>query len=822
MASWWQKTLATAAGVAGIIGLAGGTFYVLMHCPLPKKNGKLTLPGLHEPVEVLTDRYGVPHIYARNEDDLYFAQGYIHAQERLWQMELNRRTASGRLSEIFGEIAVATDRFSRRLGMHRAAAAEVPRLSEQNKRTLDAYARGVNAYIEQNKYKLPIEFSLLRFKPAAWQITDSILWAKMMGWSLCGNWETEIIRARIIATLGAKRAAKLESGYDPKHPLIIPPGVEYRGVNLGMLEQYEQIKQLTGFGMLGASNNWVVDGTMTTTGSPILCNDPHLGQTAPSIWYECHLVAGDIDVIGASFPGTPGVIIGHNQHIAWGITNAVSDVQDLYIEKFNPQNPHQYEYQGKWEEAQVILEEIKVRGAKTPLIEEVRVTRHGPILTSISLSGKDNLPGKNGNNHASAELPLALRWPGLEQCHIISAVQKMNQATNWEEFRDALRDWDVPPQNLIYGDKEGNIGYVMAGAIPIRAQGQALLPSPGWTGEYEWTGFIPFDELPQTYNPQQHFIVTANNRVVDDDYPYYITNEWLNGYRAQRIRDLLTSKGKLAPTDMALIQGDQYALPAVEIVPHILSLQTSAPLEKAALDVLRTWNYILAPASVAAAIYATFLHKFQVIVFGVMFGDDETLVHGYLGRGSSILAPINGYASRSKPLLIRLLNEHDDSWFADSAIPNGPRSWDAARSSAFTAAVEELREKLGNDISQWQYGKIHKMSYNHVLGTIKPLDKIFNRGPFPLGGDVDTVNMGATLPHQPETVITIPSFRQIVNLADMKASLSGHSPGQSGHPASKHYADFIKPWLRVKHHPMLFERGSIEANAEGILKMAPE
>src|SRR3989440_6677932 len=822
MASWWRKTLTMAAGLAGLAGGAYGAYYLLMRRPLPKKSGKLTLQGLHEGVEVLTDRYGVPHIYAQNEEDLYFAQGYIHAQERLWQMELNRRTASGRLSEIFGKISIETDRFSRRLGMHRAAAAEVPRLSENSKRILDAYAHGVNAYIEHNKNKMPIEFSLLRFKPTPWQIMDSILWAKMMGWNLCGNWETEIIRARIVAMLGAKRAAKLEAGYDPKHPLIIPPGVEYRGVNLGMLEQYEQLKQLSGFGIMGASNNWVVDGTMTTTGAPILCNDPHLGQAAPSIWYECHLVAGDTNVIGASFPGTPGVIIGHNRHIAWGITNAVSDVQDLYIEKFNPQNPHQYEYQGKWEEAQVILEEIKVRGAKTPLIEEVRITHHGPILTSVSLSGKDNQPGKNGNNHASAELPLALRWPGLEQCHIISAVQKMNQATNWEEFRDALRDWDVPPQNLIYGDKEGNIGYVMAGAIPIRAQGQALLPSPGWTGEYEWTGFIPFDELPQTYNPQQHFIVTANNRVVDDDYPYYITNEWLNGYRAQRIRDLLTSKGKLAPTDMALIQGDQYSLPAVEIVPHILSLQTSAPLEKAALDVLHTWNYILAPASVGGAIYTTFLHKFQVIVFGAMFGDDETLVHGYMGRGSSILAPINGYASRSKPLLIRLLNEHDDSWFADSAIPNGPRSWDAARSSAFTAAVEDLREKLGSDISQWQYGKIHKMTYNHVLGTIKPLDKIFNRGPFPLGGDVDTVNMGATLPHQPETVITIPSFRQIVNLADMKASSSGHSPGQSGHPASKHYADFIKPWREVKHHPMLFERSAIEANAEGILTMAPE
>src|SRR5438876_2363577 len=247
----------------------------------------------------------------------------------------------------------------------------------------------------------------------------------------------------------------------------------------------------------------------------------------------------------------------------------------------------------------------------------------------------------------------------------------------------------------------------MAGAIPIRAKGQHLLPSPGWTGEYEWTGFIPFDELPQTYNPQQHFIVTANNRVVDDTYPYYITNEWLNGYRAQRIRDLLTSKGKLAPSDMVTIQADQYALPAVEIVPHILSLQTKIPLEKAALDVLRTWNYILAPDSVGAAIYTTFLNKLQGIVFGAMFGEDEVLIHSYLGRGASILAPLNGYASRSKPLLIRLLNKRNDRWFADSAIPNGPRSWDTALSRALSAAVEDLCEKLGNDISRWQYGKIH-------------------------------------------------------------------------------------------------------------------
>ena len=819
MASWWQKTL---VGVAGLAGLAGGAYVMLMRRPLPKTKGELSLQGLHEPVEVITDRYGVPHIYAQNEDDLFFAQGYIHAQERLWQMELNRRIASGRLSEIFGELALETDRFARRLGMHRAAADATRQLPEHSKRIFDAYAQGVNAFIEHHRNNLPVEFTLMRFKPGPWRIEDSIQWSKMMGWNLGGNWETEVIRARIVAKLGAERAAKLEAGYDPSHPLIIPPGVEYQGINLNMLEQYEQLKQLSGFGMMGGSNNWVVDGTMTTTGMPILCNDPHLGQAAPSIWYECHLVAGDIDVIGVSFPGTPGIVIGHNQYIAWGVTNAISDVEDLYIEKFNPKNPYQYEYMGKWEDAQVVREEIKVKGAKTPVIEEVRITRHGPILTSMPHPLQGDKASKNGNADGEAiELPLALRWTGLEKHDVISSVRKLNLATNWEEFRDALRDWDQPPQNVVYADIQGNIGYVMAGAIPLRARGQALLPSPGWTGEYEWTGYIPFDELPQTFNPEQHFIATANNRVVDDSYPHYITHEWLNGYRAQRIRDLLTSKGKLALSDMASIQADQYSLPATDIVPHILNLKGDSALETAALDALRTWNYILAPDSAGGAIYSMVLFKLERIVFSAMLGDEETLMHSYLGAGTTILALQNGYSSRSKPLLIRLLNEHDDSWFADSVVPNGPDSWDDALRSAFTAAIEELQEKLGRDVSRWKYGKIHKMTYSHPLGMIKPLDKIFNRGPYPVGGDIDTVNMGASLPNQPETVVTVTTYRQIVNLADLKASLSGHAPGQSGHPGSKHYADFIKPWLHVEHHPQLFERSMIEENAEGIVQMVP-
>jgi penicillin G amidase len=819
MTSWWQKTRLTASTLADF---SGGMFSLLRHRPQAQKSGTLHLQGLHEPVTVITDGYGVPHIYTTNEDDLFFAQGFIHAQERLWQMEFNRRLISGHLSEILGKIAIEADRFCRRLGMHRSAIDEATRLSEHNRRVLDAYASGVNSFIDTHAKKLPVEFQILGCKPAHWQASDSIQWAKLMGWSLCGNWETEITRAQLIATLGVERASQLESGYDPAHPLIIPPGIAYQGINAGLLEQYQQIKELSGFGTMGGSNNWAVDGTMTETGFPILCNDPHLGQALPSIWFECHLQAGDIDVVGVSFPGAPGIVIGHNQHIAWGVTNAVSDVQDLYIEKFNPDNPHQYEYQGAWQEAQIVHEKIMIKGEDEPVIEEVRITRHGPIITTMPALKQTKQIENNESNNTSTGLPLALRWTGLEQCNILSSILKLNRATNWDEFRDALRDWDVPPQNVVYADREGNIGYVMAGAIPIRSQGQALLPSPGWTGEHEWAGMIPFDELPQSFNPEQHFIVTANNRVIDDNYPYYITNEWLNGYRAQRIHDLLLAKeGKLTIADMAHIQADLYALPALEIVPFMLRIEVNSPLERAAQEILTTWDYTLAPDSIGAAIYTTFLRKLQRMVLDAALGNDEQLLNNYLGAGNTLLNMVNGYASRDKPLLIRLLKQHDDRWFEQSVITNGPKSWDEAITSSFHATLDELREKLGSDILHWRYGAIHQMTYNHPLGTIKALAPYFNRGPFEVGGDIDTVSMGATQPGHPEVVITVPSYRQIIDLADLTRSLSGHAPGQSGLPASKHFDDFIQMWRDVKHHPMLFSKDAIEANAEGTLKLLP-
>lgn len=806
MASWWQQAQ---QNIANLTSFVGGTYTLLTKRSLPQKQGTLKLTGLHAAVDIHTDSYGVPHIYAQNVDDLYFAQGYVHAQERLWQIEFNRRVASGRLSELFGPVALEVDRFCRRLGLHRAALEAEKQLQPHEQQILEAYTGGINSFIHANRNKLPIEFILLQYKPAPWKITDVIQWGKLQAWNLSGNWETEVIRARLVATLGPEKAAKLEAGYDPNHPLIIPPGVSYQGINPGLLEQYAQLKELSGFGITGGSNNWAVDGSLTESGKPLLCNDPHLGQAVPSTWFECHLVAEDIDVTGAGFAGSPGIVIGHNQHIAWGVTNAISDIQDLYVEKFNPDNPHQYEFQGQWETARVFQEEIIVRGQGAPVIEEVRVTRHGPLLTAMPLEqGQD-------------EVPLALRWTGLESFRLISAIQKLNRAKNWEDFREALRDWDAPPQNFVYADQDGNIGYIMAGDIPVRNRGTALLPSPGWTGEYEWTGMIPFDELPQVYNPEQHFIATANNRVIDDTYPHYISHEWHNGYRAQRIRDLLTSKTKLISADMAAIQRDYYSLPAREIVPFMLKIDADTPLKRAALELLSTWDYTLAATSVGASIYTTFLRKLTALVLNVQLGNEPELATSYLGASIGATVSLNGYSGRTTPLIIRMLREHDDSWFSDSVIPNGPSSWQEALASAFEATIEELREQLGGNILRWPYGALHKMTCNHPLGTVKSLRDIFNRGPFSIGGDADTVNKAESSPDHPEQVLLVPAYRLIVDLENLDSSQSIHLPGQSGHPASSHFDDFLPLWRNHQYHTMPFSRDAVTKATVETLHLQP-
>ncbi len=801
MASWWRSTLAVGAGAAGLVG---GVTYVLLRRPLPKIRGEERLPGLKGEVEMLRDGLGVPHLFANALQDLYFAQGYVHAQDRLWQMELNRRVAAGRLSELFGEVTLEADRFLRRLGLRRAAEQDVPLLSEESRQLSEAYAAGVNAFVERHQGRLPLEMLFLRVKPEPWSVADSLSWAKMMAWNLAGNWESELLRAKFVALLGPERAARIEP-LSRGMPLIVPPGANYEGLNTPLLDQYRQMKELVGIlSPTHGSNNWVVDGTRTVSGKPMLANDPHLAAQMPGIWYHCHLNTPGLDVIGATMPGLPGVILGRNRRIAWGVTNAGPDTQDLYLERFNPENPRQYDYQGKWEEATVAREEIRVKGRAEPVVEEVVLTRHGPIITG-------NEPGGQ---------PMALRWTCHDPATTAEAVLGLNRAGNWQEFTAALRHWDAPAQNFVYADVDGNIGYYMAGRVPVRAKGEGLLPAPGWTGEYEWTGTVPFEELPQAYNPESHQIVTANNRIVGDDFPHFITHEHFSGYRAQRITDLLNEHERLTMPDMAAIHGDFYSIPASQIVPHLLKLEGRNEAQRQALALLRSWNFVLDKDSAAASIYEVFLLRMLKVTFGSVLGED--LAEEYVGKGLNVLSATNSYAGRSTPLLIMLLNESDNRWFAPSALPNGPKTWQEAMQVSLQGALDELRGKLGRNMAGWQWGKLHSITFGHPLGQVKPLNRIFNRGPFPVSGDTDTVCQMAFTPGKPYAATSwVPSFRQIIDLGDTRSGLFGYPTGQSGHPGSPHYADMIETWLEVKHFPLLFERDQIEAATEGKLRLKP-
>jgi penicillin amidase len=802
MASWWRGALALGAGVAG---LAGSAAYLVLRRPLPKVRGEERLSGLEGEVEIIRDALGVPHLSANSLADLYFAQGYVHAQDRLWQMELNRRVASGRLSELFGDVTLEADRFLRRIGLRRAAEQDAPLLSDETRRLLDAYLQGVNTFIERHQGRLPVEMVLLRFKPEPWTVVDSLSWGKMMAWNLAGNWESEVLRAKFVAKVGPERAARIEPIYPHGNPLIVPPGADYEGLNTPLLDQYRQMRELVGIlSPTHGSNNWVVDGTRTASGKPMLANDPHLAPQMPSIWYHWHLNAPGLDVTGAGLPGLPGVIIGRNRRLAWGVTNAGPDTQDLYLERFNPENPHQYEYQGAWEEAKIIREEIRVKGQPEPVVEEVLVTRHGPIITGQEEGGQ----------------PMALRWTSHDPATTSEALMGLNRAGNWDDFTAALHHWDAPAQHFVYADVDGNIGYYMAGRVPVRAKGEGLLPVPGWTGEYEWTGVVPFEELPQAYNPPSHQIVTANNRIVADDYPHFITHEYFGAYRARRIIDLLNEKERLTPADMAGMQGDFFSIPASLIVPHLLKLEPRSETERQALALLRSWNFVLDKESAAAAIYEVFLLRMLKVTFGSVVG--EELAEEYVGKGLSVLSPTNIYAGRSTPLLVDLLNEQDNRWFVNSALPRGPKNWEEAMQQSLRGALDELRSKLGKDMAGWQWGKLHSVTFSHPLGQVKALSRLFNRGPFPLSGDTDTVCQMAFAPGKPYAATSwMPSFRLIVDMSNTRNGLFGHPTGQSGHPASPHYADMIDTWLKVKHYPLLFERDQIDAAKEARLVLKP-
>jgi len=775
LVAWLLMLLLLAAVVA-----VGAGAYVTVRA-FPQTSGLLAVAGLQEAVEVIRDRWGVPHLFARNTHDLYFAQGFVHAQDRLWQMEFNRRIAGGRLSEIFGAITLPTDRFLRTIGLRRAAEAEWAIQDAQSKAAAQAYADGVNAFISLYRGRLPVEFTLLRFRPEPWHPIDSVAYAKLMAWVLSGNWESEILRAHLVARFGPEGAPALIPPYPGDHPVIVPRTDLAAFRAAAVLRLLDLAPARSGIG----SNNWVAAGARTETGAPLLANDPHLEASMPSIWYEMHLQGGGLNVVGATFPGTPGVIIGHNEHIAWGVTNAGPDVQDLYIEQFHPTDPTRYLYRNRWEKATVLEERIVVRGRRDPERLTVRITRHGPILNSV----EEGLPSF-----------LALRWTALTPGRILSAVGKLNRARNWREFREALRDWTVPAQNFVYADRQGNIGYQLPGRIPIRARGDGLLPVPGWTGEYEWTGEIPFERLPSWYNPSRGYIVTANNRIAPPGYRYLLGHEWDPGFRARRIETLLLEKPKHTVSGFQRIQMDVVSLPGQAMVRALASVRVSEDPAAWMLAELRRWDGVLAADSRPAAVYEVVRVTLPRLLFADVLGPD--LFKRYRDRSDAWTLAMT-----------RLLNDPASPWW-------GSRGRDAVVAQALAEAYEVLRERLGTDRDSWTWGKLHVMRFEHPIGRVPVLGRILNATAPATGGDLYTVNnagFNATTFRQ----VVVASYRQIIDLADFDRSVSIHTTGQSGLPFHRHYKDFVPLWATGRHHPLLFSRPRIEAEAEGTLTLSP-
>jgi penicillin amidase len=797
--------IGTAAGLAGVGAIAA------LRRPLPRTSGTLPLPGLQAPVKVIRDRWGVPHIYAATSEDLFMAQGYVHAQDRLWQMEFQRRAASGQLAELFGTIALDSDRFVRVLGFRRVAEREADTLDDETRRLVEAYVGGVNAFIEQHAGNLPIEFTVLRLRPCPWTVADVLVWGRMMALQLSRNWREELVRARLVATVGAERAVALMPHYPDDHPIIVPPGVHYTPtMGQSAMERADATARFFPDGAGQGSNSWAVAAHRTAGGGPLLASDPHLAITMPSLWYENHVSGGDFHVTGASIPGTPGVVIGHNEHIAWGLTNSGNDIQDLYLEKFDPTDPTglRYEYQGQWETAELVREEIVVRGQREVVIEEVRITRHGPIINALVPEHAQS--GANGEA-PRAEQPLAMRWTALEPSRLIRSIFRLNRARDWESFREALADWTVPPQNFTYADVEGNIGYALGGDIPLRAKGDGSLPAPGWTGEYEWAGIIPHAELPHVLNPPEGFVITANNRIVGNAYPYPFPAEWLNGYRAERIRQLIEQTPRHDAESFARIHADVRSLPGLELAALAGRLPADEPLAQQARDALATWNGELSADSVGGTIYARLRER----LLSTVYADAAPAFDFAVGLGAFATLPGRDMAHRTFPRLLRRLIERDDRFF-------GERTTDEILTAAWNAALAELRAELGDDVTAWRYGRIHTLTIRHPLGSLPALATIFNRGPFPIGGDLDTVNMGY-LPREfagPPFYIA-PSYRQICDTADWDRSQSIQPTGQSGHPGSRHYSDFIQPWLNVQYHPMPWSRSRVEEVAATRMTLQP-
>ena len=839
--------------VLGVMLAAGGAYYFKSYLPntvapksFPQIDGEIKLEGLDGPVDIYRDNMGIPHIYATTSHDLFFAQGYVHAQDRFWQMDTWRHICSGTLSEMFGSGQVETDTFLRTLGWRQTAEQEYAALDPEPKAILDFYTAGVNAYlIDHDSTALSLEYAILGllspdYTIEPWTPVHSLTWGKAMAWDLRGNMGEEIERAVLLRTFTPEQVAELFPPYPQDHPVIVNQMGSSSSNIQGQLsklttdiqlstfdfqsleERFALLDQALGpFGDGIGSNSWAISGSRTATGMPLLANDPHLGIQMPSIWYQVHLECQPrtdecpYNVAGFTFAGVPGVVIGHNDRIAWGVTNLGPDVMDLYIERVNPDNPDQYEINGEWVNFETRTETIQVVGSE-PVEITVRSTRHGPVISEIygplkNENTNEDLEFVPFKERVGIDLPeqyvIAVQWTALAPSTPFEAIWGFNKAQNWEDFRQAARHFHVPAQNLLYADVDGNIGYQMPGDIPVRAGGDGTLPVPGWTDEYEWTGLIPFDELPYTFNPAEGYIVTANNRVPPREYPNLITRDWDYGFRAQRIVDMIENASeKMDIAYMQSMQADSFNANAVTFVPLLLQVDELSDNESEAQALLRNWDFQDQADSAASAVFNAFWRH----LLENTFHDDLPEVYWPSGGNRWFEVMRNLRA--------------DSLWWDDTTTSERETREQILRTS-FEEGVADVQARLGNDPAKWNWGDMHIATFrNGTLGQsgVSLIESLFNRGPFPTGGGSSIVNATGWDALEGYEVVSLPSMRAVYDLSDWENSLTIHTTGQSGHAYHPHYIDMAPLWATVEYYPMLWEEGTITSQAEGHLILSPK
>jgi len=851
-----QRFFAGAIAVVIILGVVGGIGgNVAAKRSFPQIDGNVQLAGLDGPVDVYRDAMGIPHIYATTTHDLFMVQGYVHAQDRFWQMDFSRHTGMGRISEMFGDGQVETDMFLRTLGWYEIAQQEYNSASPESKLIMDSYSDGVNAYLENHDgTELSLEYGILALRtpgytPEPWTSVHSLVWAKAMAWDLKGNINQEIERAVLLKTLPAEYVDELFPGFPEDHPVIVPEIGDFTAdlsasaftvtnsdadiaaqlpidTLTAAQQQLSMLESVLGpSGQDIGSNNWVVSGGLTASGKPLLANDPHLGIQMPAIWYSVGLHCEPIsdacpfNVVGYSFAGVPGVVVGHNDYIAWGVTNTGPDVIDLFIEKINPENPNQYEYMGEWVDMEVRTDTILVGGGDSIELT-VRSTVHGPIISdtyepvkprAVVEDSEDEFPldQRTGGIEFPENYAIAMRWTALEPTKIFRAVWSFNKATNWDEFREAARDWAVPAQNLVYADIYGNIGYQMPGNVPMRKNGDGRLPVPGWTGEYDWMGYIPFEELPFVFNPPIGYVATANNQVEPWDYPFIISTDYDLGYRADRIVEMIeNAPGLITPAYIQQMHGDSFDASAAFLVPALLKVDLGDSALEARRALFNGWDYQMRIDSAPGALYASFWSHFLANTFADELPFDRP----------------PGGSSRWFEVARRMVGDESSHWWDDQSTPDVVETRTDIFKKSFAEAVDELEERLGKDASKWKWGDLHIATFeNQTLGKsgVAPIESLFNRGGFSTSGGASLVNATGWATSLGYEVTSVPSFRMIVDFSDFNQSLGIHTTGQSGHAYHQHYIDMAPIWANVGYAPLWWAKTSIVADAEGHLRFTP-